>query len=122
MSFWKRFGRRGKVLDSELMDAVWNEDEARVRAALAGGANPNARDEKGGTSMHRAAWRGNLRIMALLFTHDADIKAKDSIGQEPKVYALAEGHWKAQRLLDWLDCYVLNGDQKPEGCPYWPES
>ena len=105
-----------------LLEAVWNEDEAAVRAALASGVKPNAKDEKGSTAMHRAAWRGNLRIMAILFNQGASLKCTDAIGQTPKDYALAEGHWKAQRLLDWLEFHVLGkGDAKPEDCPCWPE-
>ena len=98
---------RAELLDSQdvtpLMLAAWQCVPTSIGLQLlTAGAQVNSHNA-GGTALHRAAWRGDLRMIALLFKHGADVRAKDTSGQEPRIYALAEGHAKAQRLLDWLD-------------------
>ncbi len=154
MKFFQRLGQRGKALDKMLFDAIEQSDETAVAAALASGADPNARAEllgdqgvtplmlaawgclpgiasvllqagaeidahnAGGTALHRAAWRGDLKMIALLVEHGASLQSKDKIGQRPRDYALRASQDDftpndATRFLGWLEGSGLKPEQYP---------
>ena len=157
MRLFRRLGQKGKALDKALFDAIEQRDEAAVIAALAAGADSNARaellgdqdvtplmmaawecvpaiasrllqagaeidaDNAGGTALHRAAWRGDLKMIGLLVTNGASLQSKDKIGQRPRDYALrAFGDFTpnpALSLLVWLEGSGL----KPEQYPFYPD-
>lgn len=67
-------------LDAQLCEAAFVCDFMRVRALLARGANPNARDEDGRTPLHQAVLAGNVGLVGLLVEHGADLDARDARG------------------------------------------
>ena len=65
-----------------------------VNRLIARGANPNARDESGGTPLHLAAWRGYVGIVQALLVGGADPNAwsRENRGKTP----LGNAIWNAQ--------------------------
>jgi hypothetical protein len=66
---------RQRSVERALLDAVDRHDVAAVTSALARGASPNTRDERGDTALLRAVGRGDEAIIALLLHRGADVNA-----------------------------------------------
>ena len=67
-----------------LIDAVYNEDLAAVKALIAGGADVNMRKtDDGSTPLHVAVFVCNIEIVKVLLAAKADVNAKDNKGQTP---------------------------------------
>ena len=57
---------------------------------LADQAEANARDNRGATPLHSAAYNNHQGVMELLLAHQADVNAKDNNGSRPLHYGGAE--------------------------------
>lgn len=60
----------------------------RIRDLIACGADVNARNYKGQTTLHCAARAGFVDIVSLLLEHGAEVDLKDNGGQTPLMAAL----------------------------------
>ena len=69
------------------------------KALLAGGANPNVRNDLGQTPLHRAALQGRKDVVAVLLTHDAEPGVADNDGKRPCDLAELNGHSDLSRQL-----------------------
>ncbi|WP_423348807.1 ankyrin repeat domain-containing protein [Wolbachia sp. wLmal] len=62
--------------------------EKVVRYLTENGANVNAQDEFGGTSLHWAAENGCRQVVEVLLEKGADVNAQDEDGRTPLYYAI----------------------------------
>ena len=85
---------------ADLHEAVQSGDLARVREAIAGGADVNRPDGLGATPLHDAAWNGNREIAACLLEHGANVKARHAEGGSmPIAYAVIKNDLAMVELL-----------------------
>ena len=70
-----------------------------VKRQLAAGANVNAPDTYGYTSLHKAAENGHKEIVELLIAKGADVNAKNKYEQTPLHRAAFEGRKEIAELL-----------------------
>ena len=68
-------------------------------SAGSGGADPDARDDEGETSLHRAALFGEADAARALLDAGADVNARDDDGDTPLHRAIRNGHVKVARAL-----------------------
>src|SRR5205807_2665001 len=85
-------------------DALWAAvragDVAAVRAAVANGADGNARNEYGVTALWIAAGKGNLDVVESLVGKGADVNARDDIWyQTPLTAAVGSSKVDMVRFL-----------------------
>ena len=85
-------------LDDELADAVFLSDMDDVRALLAQGADPDARDEEQRTSLMNATLDGQRDLVRVLLEAGADPNLRDADGWTPLDVAV---YRKALDLI-WL--------------------
>ena len=82
-----------------LLEAVVANDYAAVAGLLNGGANPNAKDERGETPLHKAALANAIAMVTLLVSRGADPNASDALGETPLHTAVYAGAGQAVRAL-----------------------
>ena len=70
-----------------------------IRLLLENGANPNVRNDLGGTPLHGASYHGDLEVVRLLLKYGADVEPEDKIGRTPFQTASAYGHHEVATLL-----------------------
>jgi tRNA A-37 threonylcarbamoyl transferase component Bud32 len=70
-----------------------------VRAALANGVPPDARDETGDTALMRASQRGHREVVKLLLVHGADAGLRNALGESALEMAQENGHAAVVALL-----------------------
>jgi len=87
-------------LDSELADAAFICDLARVRDLLTRGANVDARNDEGRPPLVSAVLGGSLPLLDLLLAHGADVDARDPHGWTPL-------HFAAQEVLPEMAARLL---------------
>jgi ankyrin repeat protein len=81
------------ALDKDLIQNARDGNHVKVRDLLREGANVNARDVFGETSLLRAAFIGRLNVVRELLKHDhVDVNAKDGAGDTSLIIAVREGH------------------------------
>ena len=83
-----------KASDISIHDAAWGGDIEAVKQHLAAGAEVNAKDEHGGTPLHRAVFfnSGQKEIVELLLANGAEVNAKDDDGETPLDVATRSKH------------------------------
>ena len=83
----------------QLITSAEQGDPQGVSAALAAGADVNARDDRDMTALNWAALRGHSTVVDLLLQNKARTDMRNSVGRDPLVQASAEGHVDATRAL-----------------------
>lgn len=83
----------------------YSESPAIMELLLKRGANVNARNFKGQTSLHYAVEYGCWRSLPILIAHGADLQARDNSGQTPLQMALSHGEsgWSFYRARENAD-------------------
>jgi ankyrin repeat protein len=86
--------------DDPLRDAVKAGNIEAVKQHLAAGADVNAKNQLGRTSLHAAAYRGHTVVVELLVANDADVNALSVNGKTPldwaeTVYESVQPEYKA---------------------------
>jgi cytohesin len=76
--------------DSGLINSARIGDIRAVKKYLANGANINARNELGETSLHAAAFNNRINIIQLLLDNGAEINSEDNNGYTPMDMARGE--------------------------------
>jgi ankyrin repeat protein len=74
------------------------ENPRHVAWLLERGADPNARDRRGFTALHRAAERGHRDVVELLLAKGAD-RTAEAEGHTPRSLAEGRGHEEIARTL-----------------------
>src|SRR5512142_88107 len=87
--------------DPDLWEAVKTNDQRRVLASLARGANVNVRDQDGRTPLFHAVTlpRENTAIAELPLARGANVRARDQDGQTPLHAAAISGNDARMRVL-----------------------
>ena len=82
-----------------VQEAAEKGDVAAVTRLLDAGADPDAPNEIGVTSLHLAAYEGRLEVVTLLLDRGADPDARDDFGKTPLDLAEDRGHDEVAALL-----------------------
>lgn len=85
--------------NQRLSQAASNGDLSGVAAALAGGADVNARGQFGDTALNEAAENGHLEVVQRLVEAGADIENKGGADKTPMMNAAFAGHLSVVRFL-----------------------
>ncbi len=88
-----------KPNDRALLDAAFICDLLKVRELLAGGADPDARDDDGRTPLFSAVLGGSIGLVGLLLESGADVNARDHHGFSALHFAAQEDLPEMARLL-----------------------
>ncbi|ETE70145.1 26S proteasome non-ATPase regulatory subunit 10, partial [Ophiophagus hannah] len=77
-------------------------------------ANPDAKDHLASTPLHRAASKGNLKMMQILLKHKASVNLQDSEGNTPLHLACDEERADEAKLLvaHGASLYIENKEEK----------
>lgn len=84
---------------SELGDAAWQGDAAKVKTLLANGADVNFQDKFGDTALMRVSATGKMTMVKILLDHGADVNLEDGFGQTALDKASERGYERAVKLL-----------------------
>jgi len=82
-----------------LHGAVARRDVEIVKMLLEGGADANAKQERGFAPLHDAAANGHLALVQLLVSHKARADARSEDGKTPGEMAAERGHGQ---VAEWL--------------------
>ncbi|RMD45923.1 MAG: ankyrin repeat domain-containing protein [Aquificota bacterium] len=86
-------------INIQLIEAVKSGNIDRVRLLIAKGADINAKDERGGTPLHWAAYYNRKEIAKLLLMQGANPEIKDKNGFTPEDVARINGKKEILNLL-----------------------
>ena len=85
--------------DTEGDDALHVTAEKRIRILRKVGTDVNAKDEKGWSPLHHAAWENSADNVQILVDLGANVDAKDLHSRRPLHYAAKLGHIEVARAL-----------------------
>ena len=88
-----------KKVNKALLSAVEEGDVEALKSALAAGADVNAADSEGITSLMRAAETGNEEILKLLIEAGADVNVENVYGDTALSVAAARGYVSCVEML-----------------------
>lgn len=109
----------GQTLESQLSQAVANEDVKKVQEILNTSAEANVSkaaedpsNELGDSPLHLACAKGSLPVVKMLLKQGANINAKNKEGVTPLMTATSKGHKElVQYLLEnGADCAIQAGN------------
>ncbi len=86
-------------INIQLIEAVKSGNIDRVRLLIAKGADINAKDERGGTPLHWAAYYNRKKIAELLLMQGANPEEKDRNGFTPEDVARINGKKEILNIL-----------------------
>lgn len=89
----------GSTLEEELLNAVLTKDFTRIDYLIERGADINAADSQGLTSLMRAVKGGNFDLVRMLLAHGAALDAVDSDGWTATMYAAYLNEPRMIRLI-----------------------
>uniref|UniRef100_A0A8D2DXA0 Ankyrin repeat domain 24 n=1 Tax=Sciurus vulgaris TaxID=55149 RepID=A0A8D2DXA0_SCIVU len=105
-----RGGRQGQdwgKSDERLLQAVQNEDAARVATLVARkGLVPTKLDPEGKSAFHLAAMRGAASCLEVMLAHGADVMSTDGAGYNALHLAAKYGHPQCLKQLLQASCVV----------------
>ena len=78
--------------------SYWGMENA-VRKLLAGGANPDERDETGETPLHKATRRGHVNSVRALIENGADVNDMDGFGMSSLHWVALNGRSDVAEIL-----------------------
>jgi hypothetical protein len=96
----------------EFLQALWQEDLARVEKMLQAGIDPNAQTSIGNRPLLIAAKKGNPQMMQALIAHGAKVDAPDRNGLTPLMAAASMGLDQNVRVLISAGAKVNARDEK----------
>ncbi len=85
--------------NSNVNEAVSNNDIESLKAAVNKGADVDAKNSKGQTALHIAAMKNNKEMAEFLIKKGADLNVKDNFGETPLFYAIRFGSSDVFSLL-----------------------
>ena len=90
-----------------------NSDTTTLKALLAAGADPNARDQDGSTPLHMAAYASRAEHAQILLEAGADPLLKNLYGRDP---AAMGRKVKADEAVGIISLWILKGCQPKVPC------
>ncbi|XP_071459933.1 ankyrin repeat domain-containing protein 24 isoform X3 [Marmota flaviventris] len=103
----RRQGQDWGKSDERLLQAVENEDAARVAALIARkGLVPTKLDPEGKSAFHLAAMRGAASCLEVMLAHGADVMSTDGAGYNALHLAAKYGHPQCLKQLLQASCVV----------------
>ena len=88
-----------KAPDISIGDAALFGNIEAIKQHIAAGTDVNAKDEKGATPLHGAAFTSRMEIVELLIANGADVNAKMSKGWTPLDTAIEFEHSEIADIL-----------------------
>ena len=89
-----------KVSNPPLVEAAIQGRFEEVKRLLDEGADVNAEDDFGVTSLMQASQKGSVTLVQILLDRGADVTAKDRKGNTAMILASKRGHYKVVNLLE----------------------